>query len=178
MRRVCVFCGSQTGIGTRYATAAQSLGQLLCQKGWGLVFGGGHIGLMGVIADEVLAGGGEVIGVIPRDLVERELAHQGLSRLRITNSMHERKQLMFDQADAFIAMPGGMGTLEELGEMLTWAQLGYHEKPCGLLNVNGYFTPLLEFFDQAVREGFLRPQHRKLLRVHENPEILLEMMFP
>jgi hypothetical protein len=176
MKRLCVFCGSATGINPRYGDDARRLGQLLVRHGWGLVFGGGHIGLMGVLADAVLQAGGEVIGVIPQALVDRELAHPGLTDLRIVASMHERKALMADLSDAFAALPGGYGTADEFFEMLTWAQLGIHHKPIGLLNSAGFFDPLLAWIDRAVADGFIRPAHRQLVRVETEAERLLERL--
>lgn len=173
MRRVCVFCGSSPGVHPAYLAAADALGGLLARRGLGVVYGGASIGLMGAVADAALAAGGEVVGVIPEALEAKEIAHERLSRLEVVGSMHERKARMSELADAFIALPGGMGTLEELSEMLTWAQLGLHQKPCGLLDVAGYWQPLVAFFDHAVQERFLRPQHRALLLVEETPEALL-----
>jgi len=152
------------------------MGQALARRGIGLVYGGGGIGLMGVLADAALSAGGDVIGVIPEALVAREVAHQGLGDLRVVASMHERKALMADLSDAFVALPGGLGTLEEFCEALTWAQLGIHRKPCGLLNVEGFFDPLLSFFDHAVRERFVSPDHRSLVVVEEDPERLLDAL--
>ena len=163
IQRVCVFCGSNRGSRPSYAQAATLLARHLAANGIGLVYGGGNVGLMGVLADEALSSGTEVIGVIPQSLVEREVAHLGLSELRIVASMHERKAQMAELCDAFIALPGGFGTLEEFCEVLTWAQLGLHRKPCGLLNVEGYFDRLLELFDHAVAEGFLKPAHRRIV---------------
>ena len=174
MKTVCVYCGSSVGSRDEYAQAARDLGQLLASRGIRTVYGAGNIGLMGVLADAALEAGGEVIGVIPEALVERELAHNGVTDLRIVHSMHERKALMADLSDAFIALPGGFGTFEELCEMLTWLQLGIHQKPCGLLNVAGYYDPLIAMFDQATEERFLRPQHRDLLRVATDPIELLD----
>jgi uncharacterized protein (TIGR00730 family) len=174
MRRLCVFCGSSPGINPQYAELADRLGGLLVRRGLGLVYGGGNVGLMGVLADAVLKAGGHVTGVIPQSLVDREVAHAGLSDLRIVNSMHERKALMADLADGFIALPGGLGTLEEFCEILTWAQLGLHQKPCGLINVAGYFDHLMAFLDHAVRERFLRPEHCRMLLVEADPESLLD----
>jgi uncharacterized protein (TIGR00730 family) len=165
MRRVCVFCGSSAGKPGVYAEGARRLGEALAGRGLGLVYGGGHIGLMGVLADAVLAGGGEVIGVIPQSLVDRELAHAGLSELHVVETMHQRKALMADLSDAFVALPGGYGTLDETFEILTWAQLGIHAKPVGLLNVGGFFDPLLAWIGRAEAEGFIRPQHVELLNV-------------
>jgi uncharacterized protein (TIGR00730 family) len=176
MRRVCVFCGSSAGGQPAYLDAARALGALLARRGIGVVYGGASIGLMGAVADAALAAGGEVIGVIPEALEAKEIAHQGLTRLDVVGSMHERKARMSDLADAFVALPGGMGTLEELSEILTWAQLGLHRKPCGLLDVAGYWRPLVAFFDHAVQERFLKPQHRALLAVEEEPRALLDAL--
>ena len=176
MKRLCVFCGSSAGGRPEYAAAARELGALLARHGLGLVYGGGHVGLMGVLADAVLAGGGEVIGVIPQALVDRELAHAGLTELRVVNTMHERKALMADLADGFLALPGGFGTADELFEILTWAQLGLHARPVGLLNVAGFFDPLLAWLDRTVAEGFLREQHRQLLIVGDHPEALIDAL--
>ena len=176
MKRICVFCASSPGANPRYLAVANQLGVLLAQRGVGLVYGGGSIGLMGKLADAVLAEGGEVIGVIPRALVDREVAHRGLLNLHIVGSMHERKAMMADLADAFIALPGGLGTLEEFCEILTWAQLGIHRKPCGLLNVRGYFDPLLAFLDHIVAEHFMRPEHRAMVLVEDDPERLLDAL--
>jgi uncharacterized protein (TIGR00730 family) len=174
MRRVCVFCGSKSGGRPVFAEAAQLLGRLLAERELGLIFGGGHIGLMGVLADAVLAAGGEVAGVIPQALVDKELAHSRLTELHIVGTMHQRKALMADRADAFVALPGGFGTCEEFFEVLTWAQLGIHDKPIGLLNVAGFFDPLLAWIDGAVAEGFIRPKHRSLLLVAAEPARLLD----
>ncbi len=173
MKRICVFCGSAAGAKPAYRDAARRLGGLLAQRGLGLVYGGGNIGLMGIIADAALEAGAEVDGVIPRPLEAKELAHGGLTRLHVVGSMHERKAMMADLADGFIAMSGGMGTLEETAEILTWSQLGLHRKPCGLLDVEGYWRPLVEFLDHAVTERFLRPEHRRLVLVEPDPEALL-----
>jgi uncharacterized protein (TIGR00730 family) len=174
LQSVCVFCGSSTGSDPAYTEAARSLGTTLAEADIRLVFGGGHVGLMGEISNAALAAGGDVIGVIPKFLVERELAHEGLSDLRIVGSMHERKALMSDLSEAFIALPGGTGTLEEFFEVLTWAQLGEHHKPCGLLNVAGYYDPLLTVFDRMVEAGFLSESNRALLLVENEPERLLQ----
>jgi uncharacterized protein (TIGR00730 family) len=163
VKQVCVFAGSSPGAFEAYAAAARDLGRTLVSRGCTLVYGGADIGLMGVLADTVLDGGGQVIGVIPAHLVAKEVAHHGLSELRVVDSMHERKAVMSELSDAVVALPGGLGTLEELFEMLTWAQLGLHEKPCGLLNVRGYFDPLLGFLDQAVAHRFIRREHRRML---------------
>jgi len=176
LRRVCVFCGSSAGIDPDYRAAATALGGLLAGRGIGLVFGGGHVGLMGAVADAVLAAGGEAVGVIPRGLQRRELGHEGLTELRVVGSMHERKAQMAELADGFLALPGGMGTLEEAAEALTWAQLGIHGKPVGLLDVRGYWQPLVRFLDHAVAEGFLRPEHRRLCLVERDPAALLDRL--
>lgn len=174
--RICVFCGSSHGYHSRYADAARNLGQQFAEQGIGLVYGGGNVGLMGSVADAVLEGGGEVIGVIPHSLFAKELGHTGITDLRIVHTMHERKSLMAELSDGFIALPGGFGTLDELCEILTWAQLGIHHKPCGLLNVNGYFDGFLQFLDAAVAEGFLRGEHRALLIVSQQLNDLLDQM--
>ncbi len=174
MRRVCVFCGSNHGARPSYTSAAQALAAALVRRGIGLVYGGGGVGLMGVLADSVLAAGGEVIGVIPDALVAKEVAHKNLSDLRVVGSMHERKASMAELADAFIALPGGYGTLEEFCEVITWAQLGLHRKPCGLLNIDAFFDPLLAFLDHAVAEEFVRPAHRALVLEARDPEQLLD----
>ena len=174
MQSVCVFCGSSTGGNSAYTEAARSLGRTLAEANIRLVFGGGHVGLMGEISNAALAADGDVIGVIPKLLVERELAHEGLSDLRIVGSMHERKALMSDLSEAFIALPGGTGTLEEFFEVLTWAHLGEHDKPCGLLNVAGYYDPLLTVFDRMVEASFLSESNRALLLVESEPERLLQ----
>ena len=174
MHRVCVYAGSNPGSDPAYADAARALASLLAERDIGLVYGGGKVGLMGVLADTALAAGGEVIGVMPQALVDREIAHRGLSELRVVGSMHDRKALMADLSDAFVALPGGIGTLEELIEVYTWSQLGIHDKPCGVLNVRGYYDALASFLDHAVDEGFLRPQHRAVLTVAADPADLLE----
>ncbi len=162
MNRICVFCGSSDGARTVYLECAREMGRALAARGIGLVYGGGRVGLMGALADEVLAGGGQVTGVIPIGLQVREVAHDRLTELRIVDSMHERKALMAELSDAFISLPGGLGTIEETAEMATWAQLGIHRKPSGLLNVAGYFDGLLAFLDHAVQEGFLSPANKAL----------------
>ena len=174
MKRVCVFCGSNPGRRPEYADAAREMGRVLVERGLGLVYGGGKVGLMGIVADTVLAGGGEVSGVIPEALVAREVGHAGLTALHVVRTMHERKALMADRADAFVAMPGGFGTFEEFCEVLTWSQLGFHPKPCGLLNVAGYYDPLLALFDHAVEERFVPPQHRALVIEDTDPARLLD----
>jgi uncharacterized protein (TIGR00730 family) len=176
MRRLCVFCGSKVGSAAVYAASARRFGELLAPHGLGLVYGGGHVGLMGVLADAVLQAGGEVVGVIPRAMVERELAQLNLTRLEVVDTMHQRKARMADLADGFAALPGGFGTGDELFEILTWAQLGLHAKPVGLLNVSGFFGPLLAWLDHAVREDFLKPKHRRLLLEANTPEGLLELL--
>jgi uncharacterized protein (TIGR00730 family) len=173
LSRVCVFCGSSTGTRRSYHDAAVGLGHVLAARRIGLVYGGGNIGLMGMLADAVLARGGQTVGVIPGHLVDRELAHRGLTDLRIVSSMHERKALMADLSDAFIALPGGFGTLEEFSEAVTWSQLGLHGKPCALLNVDGYYDGLLEFFDHAAHEGFIRAEYRHNLVVDDDAERLI-----
>lgn len=176
MKRVCVFCGSSAGRRAAYREGAQRLGASMARRGIGLVYGGGSVGLMGLVADAVLAAGGKVDGVIPRRLARKEVAHAGLTRLHRVGSMHQRKALMADLSDAFVALPGGMGTLEELAEILTWSQLGLHRKPCALLDVEGYWRPLVAFFDHAVEEGFLRPEHRAILLVETDPDLLLDRL--
>lgn len=176
MKRVCVFCGSRNGTRDQYVGSAKRMGEALARRGIGLVYGGGGIGLMGILADAAVSAGGDVIGVIPEALMGREVAHGGLADLRVVASMHERKALMAELADAFVALPGGFGTLEEFCEVLTWAQLGIHRKPCGLLNVEGFFDPLLSLFDHAVREQFVSPDHRSLVVVETDPERLLDAL--
>ena len=176
MRRICVFCGSSAGARGVYREIALATGRSIARRALGLVYGGASIGLMGAVADGALGAGGEVIGIIPGALEAKEIAHGGLTRLEVVSSMHERKARMAELADAFVALPGGMGTLEETAEVLTWAQLELHHKPCGLLDVEGYWAPLVAFLDQAVRERFLRPQHRELLIVEQDPEALLDRL--
>jgi uncharacterized protein (TIGR00730 family) len=176
MRRVCVFCGSKTGNRPIYTDTARRLATSIARRGLGLIYGAGHIGLMGVLADAALEAGGEVVGVIPQALVDKELAHTGLTEMHIVRSMHERKARMADLSDAFIALPGAYGTADEMFEILTWAQLGLHAKPVGLLNVEGFFNSLLTWLDQAVREGFLRASHRNMLIVGEEAEELLDRL--
>ena len=175
-RRVCVFCGSHDGDDPSYAQAAIATGKLLASRGIGLVYGGAKVGLMGHIANAALVGGGEVIGVIPEKLQSREIAHQGLTELFVVDSMHARKTMMAHLADAFIALPGGWGTLEETFEVLTWAQLRFHSKPLGVLNVRGFFDGLLAFADHAVEEGFLMAEHRRLLLSAGDPDVLLRSL--
>jgi uncharacterized protein (TIGR00730 family) len=176
MKRVCVYCGSSPGNQPIYREMAEAMGGLLARRGIGLVYGGGNVGLMGVVADAALAGGGEVIGVIPGALADREVAHAGVTDLRVVDSMHTRKALMAELSDAFIAMPGGVGTFEEFFEAVTWTQLGVHRKPCGLLNVGGFYTPLAAFIDQAVTEGFIKPIHRAMIVVDDDPERLVNSL--
>jgi uncharacterized protein (TIGR00730 family) len=171
-----VFCGSSAGVRPQYAAAAQELGRTLAGQDLGLVYGGAEVGLMGAVADAVIGAGGEAIGVIPRQLVDREIAHRSLADLRIVGSMHERKALMTELCDAFVVLPGGSGTLDELFEAFTWSQLGIHDKPIGLLDVEGYWAPMLSFLDHAVAEGFLRADHRDSLRVARAPGELLERL--
>jgi uncharacterized protein (TIGR00730 family) len=173
IRRVCVFCGSNAGSDPAYMDAARHLGRLLARDGIGLVYGGGSVGLMGEVADAVLQAGGEAIGVIPHALWAREVGHRGLTDLRIVETMHERKAMMADLSDAFIALPGGLGTLEEIFEIWTWAQLGLHAKPVGFLDVDGFFAPLMQFLDRAVRERFLKDAHRAIALVDADAERLL-----
>jgi len=175
-RRVCVFCGSSPGVRPEYADAAAGVGRLLAERGIGLVYGGGRVGLMGIAADAALAAGGEVIGVIPESMMTREVGHSGVTEMHVVPTMHQRKALMYDLSDAFLALPGGYGTLDELCETLTWSQLGLHAKPCGLLNVAGYFDALVRFFDHATEEGFVRAAHRGLAPADDDPVRLLERM--
>lgn len=176
MKSITVFCGSNSGARREYAEAAKNLARLLVEKNIRLIFGGGKVGLMGIIADEVMAQGGEVIGIIPESLDQKEVGHRGLTELRVVGSMHERKAMMAELADGFIAMPGGIGTFEEFFEILTWAQLGFHEKPCGILNVANYYNGLLALCDNAVAEGFLLPIHRQLILDDSESVSLLEKM--
>jgi hypothetical protein len=173
---VCVFCGSNPGADPVYAESARRMGQILAERGIELVYGGGRVGLMGALADAALAAGGRVIGVIPEGLRRREVAHEGLTELHVVQTMHERKQLMSDLADGFIAMPGGFGTFEEFCEVLTWSQLGMHAKPCGLLNVKSYYTGLLTLFDHAVAEQLLHPRNRAMVIAECEPKPLLDAM--
>ena len=172
--RICVFTGSRHGSRSEYVAAAKTLGHELVARGYGLVYGGGKVGLMTTIADAVLELSGHVTGVIPNSLVSKEVAHLGLSDLRIVDSMHERKALMAELSDGFIAMPGGIGTMEEFFEVLSWAQLDLHEKPCALLNVAGYYDPLIQFLDHAVEQDFIKPKHRALMIVESDPVRLLD----
>lgn len=176
MKYLCVFCGSSIGGPRIYAEAARRFGEALARRQWGLVYGGGHIGLMGILADTVLQAGGSVLGVIPRSMVERELAHEHLTELHIVETMHQRKALMAERSSAFAALPGGVGTADELFEIVTWRQLRLHSKPIGLLNVAGFFDPLLAWLDRTVADGFLRAEHRGLMHVAEEPERLLDLL--
>ncbi len=176
MKRICVFSGSSPGVLPAYRDAARALGVLLAREGIGLVYGGASVGLMGAVADAALQAGGEVIGVIPQALVHREVAHTGLKDLRVVRSMHERKALMAELSDAFIALPGGIGTFEELFEVWTWTQLGAHAKPCGLLNTCGFYGQLLAFLEHVVAQGFLKPQEHRLLASADTPEALLALL--
>lgn len=174
MQAVCVFCGSGIGTQKQYIEAARATGRAIAMKGYRLVYGGARVGLMGAVADAALAAGGEVFGVMPRSLADKELAHEGLSQLYLVNSMHERKAMMIDLADGFITLPGGTGTFEEMFEVWTWAQLGYHKKPVGVLNTLGYYDKLLEFFNHTVAEGFVKPAMNDILKVAETPEEILQ----
>jgi uncharacterized protein (TIGR00730 family) len=176
LHRVCIFCGSSTGVRPEYRAAAEEIAIQLAKRKVGIVFGGGCVGLMGVVADTALAHGAHVIGVIPSALVAREIAHRGLPDLRIVASMHERKALMASLSDAFIALPGGFGTFEEFCEVVTWTQLGLHRKPCGLLNIAGYYDPLVALFDRAVIDGFVRPENRQIVLADADPVALIERL--
>lgn len=173
MARICVFCGSTTGTRPEYVEGAQSLAGALVSGGHSLVYGGGNVGLMGVVADAMLAAGGAVVGVIPHALMSREIGHGGVTTLHVVDSMHERKALMADLSDAFVALPGGVGTFEELFEAITWTQLGVHRKPCGLLNVAGFYDGLLAFLDHAWAEGFLKPETRSIVTASTDPAELI-----
>lgn len=174
LANLCVYCGSSPGRLEGYAASTQALATALVERDIGLVYGGASVGLMGLLADAVLAEGGRVIGVIPESLVQKEVAHHGLTELKVTQSMHERKMLMADLSDGFIALPGGIGTLEEIFEIWTWAQLGLHAKPCGLLNVAGYYDKLAAFLDHTEAEAFLQPAHRAMLHIERSPAQLIE----
>jgi uncharacterized protein (TIGR00730 family) len=174
LKNICVYCGSSPGSRDAYATNARALAEALVSRNIGLVYGGASIGIMGAVADHVLRLGGKAVGVIPEALMSKEVAHYQLTELHVTRSMHERKMRMAELSDGFIALPGGLGTLEELFEIWTWAQLGFHGKPCGLLNAEGYYDPLIEFLDHAVTEQFIRPSHRSMLMVDSAPEKLLD----
>jgi len=176
MKALCVFCGANFGRRPAYRLAAEQLGGLLAQRGITLVYGGGKVGLMGALADAALAGGGKVVGVIPQALVEKEIGHNGLSEMHVVGSMHERKALMADLADAFLSLPGGFGTWDEFCEALTWSQLGLQKKACAFLNVEGYYDALLALTERAAEDGFIREEHRKLLLVDGDAEILLDRL--
>ncbi len=176
MKRLAIYCGSATPADTTYIDAARLVGRTLAQRGIGVVYGGGRLGLMGAIADSALAAGGEVIGVIPQALVDAEVAHRGLTELHVVTGMHQRKQLFTDLSDGFVTIPGGTGTMDELWEALSWAQLGYHADPVGLLNTAGYYDHLIAFWDKMGAVGFLRPQHRDLLIVADTLDVLLDRM--
>jgi uncharacterized protein (TIGR00730 family) len=176
MKSVAVFCGSNRGRSPAFAESAATLGRALAERSMRLVYGGGNVGLMGVLADAVLERGGEVIGVIPEALVARELAHKGITKLHVVASMHERKALMADLADGFVMLPGGFGTYDEFCEIVTWAQLGIHQKPCAVLDCGGFFKALLEHFDRATEEGFVHEAHRKMIQQSEDPGALLDAM--
>lgn len=176
MRRLCVFAGSSAGEQPEYRSTAEDLGRALAERQIGLVYGGARVGLMGVVADAMLASGGQVVGVIPEALVAKEVAHQGLSELRVVGSMHERKAVMAELSDGFIALPGGWGTLEEFFEVLTWGQLGLHRKPCGLLNSRGYFDGLLSFVEHSIQEGFVRREYRTMISVATSAGELIDLL--
>ncbi len=173
---ICVFCGASAGLDPAYTQAAKTLGQTLAENGVRLVYGGGAVGLMGVVADAAMAAGGEVIGVIPQSLKDAEVGHSGLTRLEVVDGMHARKARMAELSDAFIALPGGLGTLEELFEVWTWGQLGYHQKPLGLLDVNRFYSKLSHFLDHLVEEGFVRLPHRAMLQRNECASELLQLL--
>ncbi len=176
MNSVCVFCGSSAGSRPSYAGTAREMGTAIARSGLTLVYGGGKVGLMGAVADAALEEGGEVVGVIPEALVAKEIAHSGLTKLHVVGSMYERKMLMNDLSDGFVALPGGYGTLEEFLEVLSWAQLGIHGKPCALLDVDGFWEPLASLFDHAIAEGFVHPDHRSLVLTESDPRRLLDAM--
>jgi uncharacterized protein (TIGR00730 family) len=176
LRKICVFCGSSAGHRDEYRAAAEDVGRLLAARGIGLVYGGGNVGLMGAVADAALAAGGEVIGVIPDVLLTKEVGHRGLTKLHVVRNLHERKAMMADLSDGFIALPGGFGTFEEFCEVITWSQLSLHQKPCALLNVFNYWRPMVEMFDHAVEEGFVKPSNRGIVLVDDSVESLIEKM--
>jgi uncharacterized protein (TIGR00730 family) len=175
-RSICVYCGSRPGSLPSYQAAAQAVGRLIGERGWRLVYGGGRAGLMGAVADAALAAGADVLGVIPQSLMDREVGHAGLGELRVVSTMHQRKQAMAEAADAFLALPGGIGTFEELFEVWTWRQLGYHDKPVGLLNVDGYYGPLMDFMERSVEGGFVSGDQLDLLQVGDDPAALLDRL--
>lgn len=174
---ICLFCGSSAGNNTAYTQAAQSMARAIAQRGWHIFYGGGSTGLMGVVADAALAAGGQITGIAPHMLLERELTHRGLSTLHLVETTSERKAMMLAQSDAFVALPGGLGTLDEICEVLTLAQLGTHRKPCALLNINGYFDGFISQLDHGVQQGFIREAQRRMLRVGNDPEALLDVLF-
>lgn len=174
MNKVCIFCGALKGKNPIYAEAAKQLGKVLAENNLGLVYGGGNVGLMGIVANSVMANGGTVIGVIPRALEQKELGHKGITELRVVETMHERKSMMAELSDAFIAMPGGFGTFEEFFEVTTWLQLGAHKKPCGILNAGGFYSHLLTFIEHASNEGFITPEDLQLIVVEEEPGALID----
>ncbi len=176
LKTICVFCAASPGLNPTYGDRAADMGRFLAESGRRLVYGGGCTGLMGALAEAALAAGGEVVGIMPRHLVDREVAHANLTELIVVNSMHERKAFLAEMSDGFLAMPGGLGTMEELFEIWTWGQLGLHRKPYGLFEVNGFFTPLLSFLDHAVTEGFIRPEYRRQLVVESDPASLIARM--
>ena len=176
MNRICVFCGSKTGNSPLFLEAAVQLGRVLAERGLELVYGGASIGLMGAVADSVMAGGGKVVGVIPEAMASKEVAHDGLTEMHVVSSMHERKSMMARLADAFVALPGGFGSFEELLEMITWAQLGIHRKPVGILNVSGYYDPLIQLFEGAIEAGFIKPRNRQLYVIEREADRLLRTL--
>ncbi|MDF1654053.1 MAG: TIGR00730 family Rossman fold protein [Coxiellaceae bacterium] len=177
LKKIAVFCGSSTGTRPEYANAAEQLALSLCQHGISLVYGGASVGIMGILADSMLKHGGEAIGVIPKSMVDIEISHQSLTELFVVDTMHERKALMADMSDGFILLPGGAGSLDEFFEILTWLQLGYHIKPCAILNTSGYYDPLLHFIDHAIKEGFMKQAHREATLVETSPENLVSSLF-
>jgi uncharacterized protein (TIGR00730 family) len=176
MKHICVFCGSYSGSQPIYLETTRAIGQGIAQGGYTLVYGGGKVGLMGAVADSALAAGGAVVGVMPKALVDKELAHTGLTELHVVDTMHTRKAMMAERADAFIALPGGFGTLDELFEIITWLQLGFHRKPIALLNVEGYFDPIIELIEHMAEEGFIKPEHRRVVMVSNSPADLLQRL--
>ncbi len=176
MNRICVFCGSKTGNSPLFLEAAVQLGRVLAERGLELVYGGASIGLMGAVADSVMAGGGKVVGVIPEAMASKEVAHDGLTEMHVVSSMHERKSMMARLADAFVALPGGFGSFEELLEMITWAQLGIHRKPVGILNVSGYYDPLIQLFEGAIEAGFIKSRNRQLYVIEREADRLLQTL--
>jgi uncharacterized protein (TIGR00730 family) len=175
MKKICVFCGSAHGNSKQYVEQAENVGRILLQRGWGLVYGGGKVGIMGTIANTVLAGQGEVIGVIPESLVSKEVAHMQVTKLHIVPDMHTRKKMMYDLSDAFLILPGGMGTLDEMFEILTWSQLGLHKKPIYILNEFGFYDHLLNYIRHSQKEGFIKPEHLRLINVINKPEDVLSI---